>query len=298
MANVVSSTLASKPFFLQKDTNDTDPIYYSASDMRRFFAGIMPRSGILGSNHFRVGQADVVGMAIKVQSGYANVGGRYLVHLPLDETIDLTGFTSNPASTRVHKVYLSVYDALNTGTEYAGKIDVVEDTGAGANPPATAAYYLQLATLTVAKNQGNIQNANIDNTVRHGGMAGEYVYLDAYLNAGFATAGTDIGAVDYRALYSNGRVWLSGAIKRTSPTATTPFANGGEYAIGKMHPNLCPSRTRYLSGPCSIYASQSDNTGTYHWRLQIDPDGTMTARLPTGTGPQFLMFDGMSFDLD
>lgn len=297
MANVVSTTLANAPFFLQKDVGDGDPIYYSAADFRRFFNGVLPRSGILGSSHFLVTQADNVGMAIKVNSGFANVAGLYLVHLPNDLTINLGSFAANPPATRTHKVFLSVYDEQTTSVGgYGANIDVMEDTGAGANyPPSTTSAYLQLATITVAPNQQNIQNANIVNTVRHGGMAGEYVYLAPYLNTGFDTAGSDADTSDFRARYENGRVFLSGAVKRTGGTA---FANGSSYDFGVMHSNLRPARTKYITGPCSIYDSQSDSTGTYTWRLSITKDGVMNARLPTGTGPQYLLFDGMSYDLD
>ena len=297
VANVVSSTLAEAPFFLQRP--EGTPIYYSAADMTRYTAGIIGRSGILGSSHFLVTQAANVGMAIKVNSGYANVGGLYLVHQVVDQTIDLSGFDASPAATRTHKVFLSVYNALEEGdNEYAGKVEVVEDTGGGANPPADAAYTLQLATITVGPGQGNIQNANITNTVRHGGMAGEYVYLAGYLRSGFASAGDQTDGHDFRARYENGRVWLSGSIRRTTPTSTSPFANGGSYDFADMHSNLRPARTVYLSAPCSIYDSGSDSTGTYHWRLSITRDGLMNARLPTGTGPRYLMFDGLSYDLD
>lgn len=294
MATVVSSTLAYKPFFLQKDVGASDPIYYSASDFRRMLTGLFPRTGILGSSHFLITQADNVGMAIKVNAGYAVVG-RYLVHSAETQTIDLSGFSGSPAATRTHKVFLSVYDALTAGSDYAAKVEVVEDTGAGANPPGNAANYLQLGTLSVGPNQGNIQNKNIANTVRHGGNAGEYVMLDGYLDALFTTAGTDTDGADFRALYTNGFVRLSGAIKRADGKA---FANGANYNIGVMHSNLRPARTVFLSGACSVYDSPSDNTGSYHWRLAINKDGLMTAFLPTGTGPRYLNFDGMSYDLD
>lgn len=291
----VSRLLTYDPFFLQKGPGDPDPIFYSAADFTRYTAGIMRRSGVLGSSDFLVVQADNVGMSIKVNSGYANVGGKYLVHLADDVTIDL-GFTGNPSATRTHKVFLSIYNPLEKdASDYGAAIDVVEDTGAGAAPPVAAAYYLQLATITVAPNQGNIQNANIDNTVRHGGNAGEYVYLAPYLDGAFVPAGADTGGVDVRARYENGRVWLSGAIKR-SPA--NQFANGGSYDIGAMHSNLRPAHTVYLTGACSIYDSPSDSTGTYTWRLSIGADGLMNARLPTGTGPLYLFFDGMSYDLD
>lgn len=295
VANIVSSTLDYKPFFLEKDSGDAEPIFYSAADFTRFFTGIMPRSGVLGSSHFLVVQADNVGMSIKVNSGYANVGGRYLVHMADDETVSLASFASNPSATRTHKVYLSVYNALENGFDYDAKIDVVEDTGGGAVTPPTANAFLQLATITVGPNQGNIQNADIANTVRHGGVAGEYVYLGPYLDGAYLPAGADTEGVDARARYENGRVFLSGAIKRASGD---PFGNALSYDIGAMHSNLRPGHTVYMSGACSIYDSPSDLTGTYTWRLSITRDGLMNARLPTDTGPDYLFLDGMSYDLD
>lgn len=297
---IVSSTLAYKPFFLEKDSGEADPIYYSAADFTRFFSGILPRSGILGSSHFLVAQADNVGMSIKVNSGYANVGGRYLVHLAEDITIDVSSF-SNPTGTRTHLVYLSVYNALENGFDYDAKIDVVEDTGTGAVTPPSANEFLQLATITVTPNQGLILNTNINNTVRHGGMAGEYVYLAPYLDSAFTVAGTETGTFDFRGRYENGRVWLSGAIKRANGTH---FANGGSYDLGTMLSNFRPVRTFYLPAASSIYNSGSDDPGTYYWRLSIDKNGAMNARVPpttgvpAGSGPSYLFFDGISYDLD
>lgn len=289
MAVVVSSTLADEPFFLQKDVGAADPIYYSAADFRRFFTGIMPRTGILGSAHFLVTQADNVSMKVKVNSGYAVVG-RYLVHSPNDESIELgSPFTGDPPDARTHKVYLTVYNELEQGTGFAAKIEVVMDEGSGANPPAGAANYLQLATVTVAPGQGNIQNQHINNTVRHGGNAAEYTYLDPYLATGISVSGTGI---EPRALYTNGFVRLSGSIKRSNGD---PFAAGDDTIIGTMHSNLRPSRGVVLIGATSISTGSASG---YAWRLTIGTDGTMTARLPNNQAPDNLIFDGMSYDLD
>lgn len=283
MANIVSTTIDGQPFFLQKETGEANPIYYSARDMRKAIAGIITRPGALTLGAFSVAQSANVGMSIKVNSGYYMVGD-YLCYLPTDQTIDLSGFASNPPATRTHRVYLSVYDALMGGTQYAHKIDVVEDQGSGAGVPNLASSFTQVATISVAKGQSNIQNAQITDTRARGGMQSDYFFLYGSLDSAYDAAGADIGTSNFRAQLANGSVRLAGSIKKTNGA---DFA-AGTYQIGTLTSNLQPPRNRFLIGA-------TEGT-TQTWRLQIRPDGTMTANV--GTSTKYLMFDGMQYELD
>jgi hypothetical protein len=290
VANTVSSTIDGQPFFLQKETGDPAPIYYSATDMRRMLSAIISKPGALGASHLLVQQAANVGMNIKVNSGHYMVAD-YLVSLPTDQTIDLTSFDSSPAATRTHKVYLSVYDGQVASTDtYAAKIDVIEDTGGGAATPAAATAFVQLAAVTVANNQGNIQNQNITDLREHGGMLSAKFFLYTYLTNEFGAAGSDITASNPYAQLANGHVRLGGAIKRIAGVDSTNFVGGTTYNLGTLTASLRPERNRYLIGACSGTAQS--------WRLQVTPDGELRAVIPTGASPTYLLLDGMSYDLD
>ena len=284
--NVVSRVITAPPFFLQKENGDTEPIYYTAADMRNLLSGIISRGGALGASHFLVTQSGNVGMSIRVNSGFYMIAG-YLVYLPVDQSIALTTFDANPPATRTHIVWLSVYDGQVASTAtYAAKIDIVEDTGGGASAPPNASNSVQLATLTVGKNQGNIQNANITDLRAHGGMMSEKFFLTPYFNAGFAPAGDDLGASNPYAVLANGSVRLGGALKRSSGS----FAAGDPYTIGNLPGTLTPARDRFLFGACS------DTTLTY--RLQITDGGDIKVIIPNGVSPSHLLLDGISYDLD
>jgi hypothetical protein len=284
------------PFFLQEDPASTNQIYYSAKDFRNYTAAFQRRSGVLGSSHFLITQADNVGFKIKLHSGYVNVGGFYIVHLPTDVEILLSGAGWKPNSgTVVHKVFAVVYDEYVAGTDNKATVLVTQDTGSGApNPSGSAAAYLQLATITVTSTQANIQNANIDNTARHGGSAAEYEPLGPYLRSGFEDAGSAATTANFRALYDSGTVRLGGMIKKTSGA----FPSGQDFYIADMHSNLRPSRTRFLTGACTKSTNTGSATGSYTYQLIINPSGIMTARIPSTQAPLNLMFDGITYDLD
>lgn len=279
----VSTVIDQMPYFLQKETGDPAPIYYSASDMRRLVTGIITRPGALTLGALSVAQATNVGMRIKVNSGYYLVDN-YLVLIGTDLTIELGGFPANPSATRTHKVYLSIYDGLAGGASYNAKIDVIEDTGSGAGVPNLATSFTQIATLTVAPNQGYIQNKNITDTRLRGGMTSDYTFLYGNLNTGFDAAGSDVNTSNPRAQLSNGNVRLSGAIKRTNGSDF----GVGTYDIGTLTSNLQPPRNRFLLGA----VEGSSNS----WRLQIRTDGTMTATVTYAT--KYLFLDGMTYDID
>lgn len=289
MASIVSSALDAMPYFLQKDLTDENPITYSAAEMRRFVESILSRPGILGSNHFLVSQADNVGMAIKVQSGYIHLGGGAVAYLGADQTISLAAFTKSPTETRTHKVYVSVYDALQKGAIFGARIDVVEDQGAGAGAPPDAAWYQLVASIRVSSGQTTIQDGNITDERSHGGcnVAPEAAYLEGFLNSAYAVAGLDYGGFNLRALYVNGIVRLSGSVKRSNGA---DFAAGSSHTLGTLSRNLRPRRKFYLSG------CMSGTTDT--WRLEVNTDGTLVAVIPSSTTPTRLIFDGMSYELD
>jgi hypothetical protein len=288
--------LTDAPFFLQKDSGEAQPIYYSAADFRRYTAAIQRRSGILGSSAFLVTQADNVGWSIKVNSGHCNVGGEYIVSLGTDVTIrlDTAGFNTNPTAPRTHKVWIAIQDGLFTGNDYDARIVITEDTGSGAPTPPNVSKSIQIASVVIAASQSNIQNSHIINSARHGGTGAEHLYLEPYLASGIAAAGATDGAHDPRAQYDNGRVHLSGAVKQANGAH---FLAGQTTTLGVMHSNLRPARKQYLVGATSL--SDTGTTGGIpSWRLQIDPAGTMTAYINYLSAPNSLLFDGMTYDLD
>jgi len=287
------------PFFVQADVGD-QPMYYSAADFRRFMHSFLARTGVLGGNHFWISQADVVGFAVKIHSGFARVGGigyDYLVHLPTDQTITLTGFATNPPAVRWHYVYLAVYDKLYGGVDdYTSKIVIVEDTGTGGGPaPADATATLYLGSIEIAPGQSNVQNRHISNDHQHGGTQGGYQFLSGFLTSAYASADTTFGTAPFRARYEGGTIRLGGAIKRVDGAV---FPGNASYVIGTLPGDLRPRSTRVLTCPCAIREPQTATDGTYTCRLRIDPDGTMTIQMPVENAPKTIFFDGVTYDLD
>lgn len=289
MANVVSSTIEGNPFFLQKETGASDPIYYSAADMRNVLNGIISRPGVLGASHMLVQQGDNVGMRIKINSGYCMVGG-YLVYLPTDQTLDLGSFNGSPDATRSHAVYVTVHDGqvAATGT-YAAKLEVIEDTGGGAGTPNAATASTKIATISVAKNQGNIQNKNITDLREHGGVISVKYFLATYLDPAYSAAGTDINTSNPYAMIGSGTVRLGGSIKRSYGVDSNTFS-GNSVTFATLTLTLRPKRDRYLLGAMSGSAQC--------WRLQITTDGQMKFTIPAGAAPPYLILDGITYDID
>jgi hypothetical protein len=285
------------PFFLQEDPASPNPIYYSAQDFRNYTAAFQRRPGVLGSSHFLVTQADNIGFKVKVNSGYANVGGYYIVYLPNDVEVPLT-WTTPATGTATHKVFIVVYDELWSGTVNKAQILISQDTGAGAPYPTGTAAYLELATITVTSTQSNIQNQHIANIAQHGGSAGPYVLLAPYLTAGHESGGSPGGGAPIRAIYDSGFVRLSGSVQRGDGN---PFAKDTEIHFCTMHPNLRPTHSVFLTGVASV--STTGPAGTLTFRLSIYPDGRMTARVPATDSPanqsvKYLTIDGLTYDLD
>jgi len=300
--------LPGMPYFLQLRSGGAGtPISYTAANFRDYTAALARRTGALGSSDFMVTQMATVGFGVTVNSGYIRVGGagsNYLVRLGSDVDVQLPTFDYNPPSDRVHGVYVAVYDGVTSASSdvYNAQIVVTQNTGSGIPVPGgDVAAYIQIATITIKPHTPFIQNSNIDNSQRrHGGSAGEY--LQIYLATGILDASGDSGVDSSRprALYTeNGVVRLGGCVKRVSGASNPVFEGDNDYVIGAVHPNLRPTHTRYLLAPCSINKDHaSAKTGSYVCRLKIDTDGTMTVAMPAGNAPQYVMFDGVTYDMD
>lgn len=285
------------PFFMQAYAGDPD-IYYTAADFRRFFLAVKRRPGILGSVDFGVQQNDVVGWNIKVSVGFAHVygtGNSYLVQLTQTAVVSLAGFNTAPAATRTHKVFIAVYDKLISGDTYEAQIVVTEDEGTGAPTPPGAVAYLQLATVSIAKSQSNIQNANITNVADHGGSSGAYFDLTSrgMINAGYQAVDGMVGGAAPRAIFHDGYVRLSGSLGRTGDL---PFEAGSSHDILSL---IAALRPRYAAR-LTCAASNGGLTA----QLSIDPDGTVLLKIPakigttTYTQPSWINLDGCTYDLD
>lgn len=297
----VTAQLPDNPFFLEALSGDT-PVSYDAEDFRRVLGGIWPRTGICTPTSFQITQAGVVGWSVQVAAGYCVVGNtltetaRYLVHNPTSQTVPLTGFNTNPSGTRTHKVWLGIYDKLLSGTEYAAKIIITEDTGAGAAAPSIPAYYLQLGSFTISAGQSNVQNAHITNTVRHASMGPSPVALD--ITANIADASSALSVATAGVVYRNGVCTLQGGFVRTSGN---PFDAGGQYNLATLPSAYKPATTKYL-----VAAGSTNQTGTVgtglgsvnFYRVTVFTSGVIQADLPYNYAPNTLFIDGLSFEID
>lgn len=278
------------PFFLQEDPDTTTPIYYSAKDFRNYTAAFFGRAGTIGTSGFRVTQATNIGFKIRVNTGYATLTGGYLTYLPADIEITL-GWTTPVSGTVNHKVFIAIYDELISGNLNKAKIVITQDTGSGAPNPVGAAAYLQIAAIKVTASQPNIQNKDITNTALHGGSHAPYVDISPYLQPGYNPA-TGGGQPGPRAVYDNGFVHLSGAVIKASGN----YPRNTELHFGDTHPNMRPKYAHYMTGTTSV--SDTNNGGTMTYRLTINTDGTMTARLPNTNDCNYIHLDNITYDLD
>lgn len=291
----------SQPFFQQAVAGDT-PIVYTSTDFRLHSTAILRRSGILDSQDLWVSQAANVGFRIKVAFGAANVGGAgvngaYLVNLPASVEISLLGFNTSPPATRTHQVWVAVYDKQIQGlTDYSGRIVVTEDKGIGAPDPVDGSWIgqavasLPLATVTMGPGQPNVQNSNIVNNPRHGGVSGSYYSLVNNVYTIYENnSGSD--AADFRVWYHNGTARLGGSVRPKTGTFVPSPAAG--VTIGRLPPYFWPQSARYLT--C---ATTFDGGGGFTCRLRIDTDGALVLHIPAGQKPSAVVFDGLTYDLD
>lgn len=293
----VTEAFTTVPFFMQAYTGDPD-ILYSAADFRRFLLAVKRRPGVLGSVDFAVQQADVVGWGVKISPGFAHVYGTansYLVQLTTVPTVSIASFDTAPTTTRVHKVFIAVYDKTISGDVYQGQIVITEDVGGGAPNPSGAVAYLPLATITVAKGQSNIQNKNIANIADHGGSSGAYYDLNTrgMINPGYEPANEIVVTAPPRAIFHDGYIRLSGTIGR---------ANGALFEAGSSHDILSLIQALRPRYPQRLHCGASN--GTFGAQLNIDPDGTVWLYIPTKVGttaytqPNWIYLDGCTYDLD
>lgn len=286
----VAVTLDYRPFFLQAAEGDTE-ILYSAFDMRRMLRAMYPRDGIIGHHSFLVTQAPAVGWSINVNEGYAMLGG-YLVHMPADELVSLAAFNTSPTATRTHKVWLSVFDKLTTGSEYEAQIVVTEDTGVGAPSPTGAAVSMQLAHVSIANGQANIQNANINNTYKHSGAYDDPIALDP--TGDMVDGNAEINTAPFAAREGNGIVRLSGAVRRSG---SLRFQQGVMYTLATLTGTLRPKYSRWATTTCSVDVDNTE-TGTYTARINVTPEGDLNVYIPSGQEPQWILLDGVTYELD
>lgn len=294
-------TLTKAPYFLQVATGAS--LYYSAEAFREYTGAYQPRAGILGYDHLRVVQSFDVGWELQVLGGYANLrqtatnaeqhlGGLYTVYHRLNQFLTIP-WRPPGSGTRTHKVFVAVFDPLIQGSATVAKIMATEDVGSGAPDPVGATGYLQLATFTMVGGQANLQDKDIQNIAQHGGDHSEYVDLTLSLASGYSGAGFPGGPDDFRGVYSNGTIRLSGMITKQSGN----FPGNTDTVIGTLPPGFRPKRLRYLTGACSV-STAGTSGGTFTWRLTIAANGTMTARIPSTQAVPNLVFDGMTYDLD
>lgn len=290
MATIPSPRFAITPLYMQAVAGDT-PIDYSAEDFRRLHAAIWMSPGIITPTSFHVEQADTPGWAIKIRSGIAVVGN-YLVTSYDTITLDVSALNTNPVGTRTHRAYLVIQDKAATasdGTGYYAQVKVTEDFGGGTSGPPDDTYsaILLLAAFNISPGQTSILNQHIASNPRNASHCGDFVNLAD-------TAVTGIGSADVtypadagpaRARYGAGRVWLSGALRRT---------NGQPFSTGRTTLGTLPWYLRPLYPVRPIAA----NTSAVHWRLEIDPDGTMTAVISGDNAPMYLFLDGVSYEID
>lgn len=280
------------PLFLQEDAQSTTPIYYSAKDFRTYTKALQFTPGILTTGSFRVTQADNIGFAVRITAGWANIGD-YITSLANHTELTLD-WTTPPTGTRTHRIYAAIYDELIAGLTNKAKLIAIEDTGTGAGTPPGAAAYLELATIKIAAGQPNIQNKDITNTAPHGGNQSNPTDLTPYLTAGISPAPATPGPSGPRAITTAGAVRLSGRIQKTNGST---FATNTEIPLGTTHPNMRPKYTQYPTGTCALSTTGTAG-GTMTYRLTINPDGTLTARIPTYQDTKYLLFDGITYDLD
>lgn len=289
MAVTTEHPIADRPFFMQKkDPGDSD-IVYTAANFRRYTRALASRPGILSSFAFRISQSNNIGFTVMVQPGFARVG-EYLVSLTQGIDGLPLGMPLGPASTRVHKIWLAVYDKNFAGTTYQASIVITEDDGTGADPPANAAEYLELARVTYKPGQPNVQNKDILNVAQHGGNANaDYTMLQPNIIPPFQD-NVGGGTAEVRALYTNGFVRLSGSVRRQDGQGIDAYPG---VTIGNMHSHLRPKYTVHMA-----VTTTTDLGAPYVGRLRIEPDGTMYLNLSENQKPVAIILDGCSYDLD
>lgn len=303
-----TATLARRPLFMQAASGDVPATYgleYDGFMMRLFVGAIWPRTGIVTNDAMFVTQtAAGAGWSIDIGTGFAVCGvtdgtepDKYLVYQGTTPfTVPLTGFTTNPAGLRTHKVWLAVFDKQkkSAGLIYEAQIMVTEDTGSGAPTPTSALFpglanVMQLATVTITTGQSSILNANIVNSVRHANFGGSHTSVS--ITANIVDASATLALAAPKAIRSGTTVKLQGAFRRST---LTDFAAGATYNLGTLPAALAPVNTRIVVAP----AGASTGAVAYTYRLTISTSGALQADIPTGYNPNWLGLDGVNYEID
>lgn len=295
-----SYTLTAMPLYMENVTgNAIGDIKYSAADFRTFTTGLNPHSGVLGPTSFMVSQADNVGYAIKVAPGFALVGN-YFVRMGSPITMALP-FVTNPSTTCVHRVYLIIHDEayFANGTGYEARIVASESIGgADVFPPTDAAVALELATITYAPNQPNVQNKDIGWTADHAGGFGYDLSMTPTLNSAFMVYTDQFFQTALRArYYSPNIVRLAGSIVRRDNGTFGRYQDLGRMPVGWWP--TAPRRILASTGPTYPINTEIDNpTGPLVWEFFIGETGYYSGNLPPNNTPKMLHFDGITYELD
>jgi hypothetical protein len=274
-------------YFLQAAGGDS-ALSYDAIDMRLVIGAIFPKPGSCRTNDFWVQQKAAPGWGVLINGGFYVAGGstnhdRYVAYCPTQTTVDLPGgWVTNPAAIRTHKVYLSIYDKLATGTLYGSKINITEDTGAGAPVPSDNPIKNELlATFTISPGQSYVGDAHITNVAPKAsqGVGNTAVPLaGGYISGEASTQG---GPPRYQVVGS--RVHFSGTVAKSSgdfPTSTVTIAT--------MPIGIRPKYQRYVGALAA---------GGMPYRLTINTDGTVQVSELASTR-SWISLDGAFYEID
>lgn len=291
MATVTSPALSLQPLFMQATGGD-DPINYTAADFGRLITSNWLSPGIVTPTSFRVEQADTPGWTLKIRAGVAVVG-TYLVQMSSTYVMSVATFNTAPTAARTHYVYLVVNDKNAAGTEYTARLVAVEDTGSGVTPPVAAATLL-LASFVISPGQSNLLDTNISPKPVNASDATDFLLLNpSYLYSFVTNAGGTFAPA--RARYGNGRVYLSGAVKRADGKS---FAAQTNINFGYLPEWLAPRYDTYLSAACSTNTSTAAGTGPLVYRLEITSAGQLVGQVMSTYTPDYLFLDGVHFEVD
>lgn len=277
-----------KTLFLQAAGGDT-AISYDAIDLRLVAGAVWPKAGSCRLNDFRVAQKTAPGWAVTINGGFYIVGGstahdRYIVYNSAQTTITLTdfGFVTNPAATRTHKVYLSVYDKLAMGTQYTSKINITEDTGSGAPVPSDNPVKSELlATFTIAPGQSNVLDSHITNVAPKASMG--VTQADVPLASGYISGEPSTQGGPPRYAVVGAQVRLCGTVAKSSGDFTTATVTIATLPVGAR-----PKYQRYLGALAA---------GGMPYRLTVNTDGTMQVSELTASR-SWISLDNCVFEID
>lgn len=198
IVSTANSAMVDYPLALQATGGDSAITYGAQEHMRQLLDAVFQSGGRVTFAGFRVTQrSEGANFSVDVSAGYYVVvgstdptnQGKYLIHTTAKVNV---ATPSAPVSgTRVHRLVAQVRDkAVAGGSNYDWIFWLREDTGTGT--PAIPANAGNVATISIASGQSNVQNSHITEDQsqalmphNHGGIT----YLKDYAN-------------DHAALYS------------------------------------------------------------------------------------------------